>query len=52
MLPCCYGGGCPHKRLLYEEQGERCVLSDWKKEVEKAVKYVINRIDMDVLTLT
>ena len=49
LLPTCYGGGCPHKRVFAEENLKKCVLSTWKNEIGNAIKYVLKRNDIETI---
>ena len=49
MLPCCYCGGCPYKRVLGNNDIKGCVFPDWKKEIGNAMKYIVARYEIDTL---
>lgn len=44
MLPCCFGGGCPHKRVFYQSYKQNCILSSWKTQITNALRYVSKRM--------
>ena len=47
MVPCCYGGGCPHKRIFSNESTEKCMLATWKSQIGHALNYVSKRINIE-----
>lgn len=49
LLPCCYGGGCPHKRVFCEEFANKCVLKSWKSEIPNIIKYISKKIDVETI---
>lgn len=40
MLPCCFGSGCPHKRVFCAECANQCMLASWKAILKNAIQYV------------
>ena len=51
MLPCCFGGGCPHKRSFCESTTEKCVLPTWKYELKNAIKYIACRSNIETIKM-
>ena len=51
MLPCCFGGGCPHKRNFCEDYAGKCVLPTWKHELKNAIKYLSSRSNIEIIRI-
>lgn len=51
MLPCCFGGGCPHKRSFCESTAGKCVLPNWKYELKNAIKYISSRSNVETIKI-
>jgi len=51
MLPCCFGGGCPHKRCFCDSTAGKCILPTWKQELKNAIKYVSCRSSIETIKI-
>jgi len=51
LLPCCFGGGCPHKRAFYDETKNKCVLTQFKQEVKNALLYFPNKYEFKTISI-
>ena len=51
MLPCCFGGGCPHKRCFCDSTVGKCILPTWKQELKNAIKYISSRSSIETIKI-
>lgn len=52
LLPCCFGGGCPHKRNFFVGTKNKCVLPTWKQELKNAIKYISARSHIETINIS